>query len=310
MATKLKNLHLTSVDLVRAGANQEADICLFKSASPPEVIKPARTISKSDPDRFDIITEIQKSNDYDCIVEVEKFNPYHGKDGRFASANNATSFTYAPGKSKAHDMAIAREKDRTMTIEAGKAAKSLVESATKKEPQMTKTLKGCAESAGGQMVGLDFAVKGEGSLARKIKSEMLEKGISVEKAAANMKDVNRYTMQLTEKNFVSGYQKTMQTLESQGYEVVRVKNTLANPNAAYRGVNTNIKNPDGSIWELQFHTKTILEIKEVNHKLYEKQRLDTTPAAEKASLDKQMAQNAASIPTPEGISNIQSVNRL
>ena len=32
MATKLKNMMLTSVDLVRAGANQEADICLFKSA--------------------------------------------------------------------------------------------------------------------------------------------------------------------------------------------------------------------------------------------------------------------------------------
>lgn len=36
MATKLKNLKLTSVDLVRAGANQEADICLFKSADPTE----------------------------------------------------------------------------------------------------------------------------------------------------------------------------------------------------------------------------------------------------------------------------------
>ena len=39
MATKLKNMRLTSVDLVRAGANQEADICLFKSAdteTPPE----------------------------------------------------------------------------------------------------------------------------------------------------------------------------------------------------------------------------------------------------------------------------------
>lgn len=36
MATKLKNMKLTSVDLVRAGANQEADICLFKSADPPE----------------------------------------------------------------------------------------------------------------------------------------------------------------------------------------------------------------------------------------------------------------------------------
>ena len=36
MATKLKKMKLTSVDLVRAGANQEADICLFKSADPPE----------------------------------------------------------------------------------------------------------------------------------------------------------------------------------------------------------------------------------------------------------------------------------
>ncbi len=36
MATKLKNMHLTSVDLVRFGANQEADICLFKSETPPQ----------------------------------------------------------------------------------------------------------------------------------------------------------------------------------------------------------------------------------------------------------------------------------
>lgn len=36
MATKLKKMQLTSIDLVRAGANQEADICLFKSADPPE----------------------------------------------------------------------------------------------------------------------------------------------------------------------------------------------------------------------------------------------------------------------------------
>lgn len=43
---------------------------------------------------------------------VEKFNPYHGRDGRFTSPNAAASFTYAPGKSKAHDMAIEREKQR------------------------------------------------------------------------------------------------------------------------------------------------------------------------------------------------------
>lgn len=39
MATKLKKMKLTSVDLVRAGANQEADICLYKSADPQEAVE-------------------------------------------------------------------------------------------------------------------------------------------------------------------------------------------------------------------------------------------------------------------------------
>lgn len=64
MATMLKNMKLTSVDLVSRGANQEADICLYKSldgvpAENPPAEEPAakRTISKSDPNRFDYIEE-------------------------------------------------------------------------------------------------------------------------------------------------------------------------------------------------------------------------------------------------------------
>lgn len=64
MATKLKNMRLTSVDLVPAGANQEADICLFKSLDgthaekpPKEAPKASKTVSKSDPDRFVYIEE-------------------------------------------------------------------------------------------------------------------------------------------------------------------------------------------------------------------------------------------------------------
>ncbi len=65
MATKLKKMMLTSVDLVRAGANQEADICLFKSldgapAEDPatEPQKASRTVSKADPDRYDLLEEV------------------------------------------------------------------------------------------------------------------------------------------------------------------------------------------------------------------------------------------------------------
>ena len=60
MANKLKNMRLTSVDFVRRGANQEADICIVKSQEenpPEEAPKATRTISKSDPNRFDHIKE-------------------------------------------------------------------------------------------------------------------------------------------------------------------------------------------------------------------------------------------------------------
>lgn len=56
------------------------------------------------------MSKIAKS--FDEIIEIEKFNPYHDAKGRFSTADSATQFTYAPGKSKAHDLAIQREKER------------------------------------------------------------------------------------------------------------------------------------------------------------------------------------------------------
>lgn len=51
-------------------------------------------------------------NKTDYIVEVEKFNPYHDALGRFTTAGGGGKFFATPGKSKAHDNAIAREKAR------------------------------------------------------------------------------------------------------------------------------------------------------------------------------------------------------
>ena len=237
--------------------------------------------------------------------EILKGNPYHDRLGRFTSAGAAASFTYTPGNSAKIDQFIAQE-----TAKAGTLAAQRVSNAQEQEPKITALMSSCAKSAGGEMVGLQYAVKSESSLTRKITTEIKEKGITAEEAAASMKDVNRYTMQLKERNFVSGYEGTMKSLQNNGYEVVRVKNTLAKKDAEYRGINCNIKSPDGSIWELQFHTAKSLEIKEINHKLYEEQRLDTTPKAQKKALGEEMIRNAKSIPTPKNIGNIANVNKL
>lgn len=53
--------------------------------------------------------------------DVLKFNPYHDAKGRFATSDGYASFTYAPGKSKAHDLAIQREKERNAAPAGGSA---------------------------------------------------------------------------------------------------------------------------------------------------------------------------------------------
>ena len=61
MANKLRKMRLTSVDLVRAGANQKADICIYKGWDGEHETPPAsanRRVSKSDPNRFDYIVEV------------------------------------------------------------------------------------------------------------------------------------------------------------------------------------------------------------------------------------------------------------
>lgn len=61
MATLLKNMKLTSVDLVGRGANQEAHISLFKGMDADPTAAPNAeangAINKADPNRFDHIEE-------------------------------------------------------------------------------------------------------------------------------------------------------------------------------------------------------------------------------------------------------------
>ena len=79
-------------------------------------------------------------NRYDTIQEVEKFNPYHDARGRFATAGNYSSFTYKPGKSKAHDLAIQRMKQRQQAAASKPSSSSASKPAasTASKPKATK----------------------------------------------------------------------------------------------------------------------------------------------------------------------------
>ena len=68
---------------------------------------------------------------------IEKFNPYHGADGRFTTGSGATSFTYKPGQGKKYDNAIQSEKERPLREASAKTAKAAVAKAKKSEKRIT-----------------------------------------------------------------------------------------------------------------------------------------------------------------------------
>ena len=77
---------------------------------------------------------------YDYIQEVQKFNPYHGKDGRFASSSGYATFTIRtkdPAKQHMADMAVARMKERHAAAVANPTNDPLIIAGVKRGQPMT-----------------------------------------------------------------------------------------------------------------------------------------------------------------------------
>ncbi|MDO4280771.1 MAG: hypothetical protein Q4C56_03990 [Peptococcaceae bacterium] len=116
---------------------------------------------------------------YDYIEEIDKFNPYHGADGRFTSANAASSFTWKPGASAAHDAAIAREKINSNPYRH-KKTDALYDELSKLQGEHVKALRWARSSTDGETPAvkrkIDGARKKAATLQTKIKqvSEMLD----------------------------------------------------------------------------------------------------------------------------------------
>lgn len=183
-------------------------------------------------------------------------------------------------------------------------AQSLLTDARQHEPDVSALLRSL-EAEGTSLAGFDYRLKGQGSLARKIRTDAAMAGIEEQRAAGLIHDVLRYTYTMPTESFASEFARIRAALEAAGYNMAKVKNSLQHERQAYRGVNTQVAAPDGYVFELQFHTPESLNVKEsLNHPLYERARLAETSAEERAELTRQMVENSAAIPTPPGIEGV------
>ena len=167
------------------------------------------------------------------------------------------------------------------TPKPGEYPDDVVEAATKQrekiakvEAEITKLLIDLADKNKAQMEGLDYRMKALKSLMRKIAAEKdSEHGGDAQKAAEAMSDVVRYTMSYEPEDYVAGVKDVIAQMQKLGYEL-RVKNYWE-ADDPYQGINVAAIHPNGTKFELQFHTPQSVADKEKIHAIYEDYRTET-----------------------------------
>ena len=182
------------------------------------------------------------------------------------------------------------------SVAAGKQATlrrlavKLKATADKIEPTITGPLKETVEGLGGQMAGLDFRLKSQSSIESKIRRDAEEAGCDLETASKGVTDLVRYTAVFEPETFTKDVAATQSMLMEQGWAQYDHKwRNYFSPGNAYQGYNTVMVNKDGVRFELQYHTRESLEIKERAHLLYNEARELPASSPHRAALNQQMA---------------------
>jgi SPP1 gp7 family putative phage head morphogenesis protein len=181
--------------------------------------------------------------------------------------------------------------------------------AATKEPKITNDLKRIVGKHNGELQGLEYRLKTEDSLVRKVFSDLLE-NTNIVDVINKTYDIVRYTSIIEGKNLVNHYYAVIGDLKNAGYSVIRAKNTWNQTINPYKGINVIVDSPDKQKFELQFHTQESFDVKNGEmHKLYEEYRLDTTDSKRRAELEKQMFDLANKLEKPSAISNIKNYDK-
>jgi hypothetical protein len=201
--------------------------------------------------------------------------------------------------------------DQYLGPDANAEADHVIGTLQRCEPAVTGLLRSIERENkhGGSLVGLEHRLKGAERLKEKIADKMAVKpGSSPADGARGIADAVRYTFCFGEDNYVRGCDDVSTRLAANGYELLYKRNHWLS-DLQYKGVNCRWRVPDGSLFELQFHTAESLFAKEqVTHPAYERARRPTTSRSEALALTAFQKAVCDMVTVPAGISDIADHN--
>ncbi|MDR3023937.1 hypothetical protein [Chryseobacterium sp.] len=205
------------------------------------------------------------------------------------------------------------EKETQKYITANEKAKQLIANAELEKELVQGDLLNLVKETGGKMEGLEFAIKGEESLTRKINDRTQDRHVekigiekAINKVASKMNDVLRFTITFEPKVYVENYFKIVKELEAKGYKKTKAFNAWFQGDGSYKGLNVTFETPNGQQFELQFHTNETFRVKSETHDLYEASRAADATAELKATNNAKQAEAYKNIETPKNINLLKN----
>jgi hypothetical protein len=176
---------------------------------------------------------------------------------------------------------------------------------SKAEPRITGLMEDTERASRGELAGKEFRLKERDSLKDKVAAA--REGASnadCVRILANVYDAVRYTLQYSDADYTEGVQSDVGWLKAQGPELVRLKNFWNDEQ--YKGVNSQWRDTEtGQAFEVQFHTATSFEAKQITHKAYERIRNPKTTEPESIELRDYQREVSSRIPTPIDAADIR-----
>ncbi|HWG61845.1 MAG TPA: hypothetical protein VG253_09045 [Streptosporangiaceae bacterium] len=166
------------------------------------------------------------------------------------------------------------------------------------EPVITNRVRAVEQVSPGALAGQQFRLKGRDRLKEKVASVREgAPGADIDRVMANIHDAVRYTFEYGESGYAQGTQDDVSRLQSQGFELTKMKNLWAS--SEYKGINSQwLDRQTGQSFEVQFHTTASFEGKQITHHAYERLRVLRMANPESADLHAFQRDVCEAIPVP------------
>jgi hypothetical protein len=153
------------------------------------------------------------------------------------------------------------------------------------------------------LIGFDDRRKGRDRIKEKVHEIAKSLDRSAEQAVSLIPDTIRYSFQYRESRYTQGVWADIGRLQENGFELKKLWNAWSSEQ--YKGINSQwIERETGQRFEVQFHTGSSFEAKQLTHGAYERLRTRQPDKFEQMVLEAFEKKVAADVPVPPGAADI------